>query len=298
MNSGLRDVLFAVALIGVVLVYDIKSGKINIRKNFSQNCYRGNCSKTKIPYQENNQNGSKNQELGIEKRYRHHPSIENTYVDFDTTHPRGSATLGTAFVIDKKILLSARHVINGCRRSYVVDSKNNSIPIVKTEIQEGTDVALLYVQKPLSLNFFSVNNVDVSSNQNGFHFGFPGEKLGQAYSHFLGQTRMMNSKGYKVDENILVWSVEKQSNEILSGISGGPVFNQDGVLVGVSIAGSLRRGRAYSSDSQTNKHIIDNYQIVQNENNVKRIQVDLENYENLNKELQNDNMIVRVICVY
>jgi serine protease Do len=288
MNSSQRDVLLALALLIAILFYDIKSGKINIR-NSLQNCYRY-CSKAKI--------ASQNQEFGIEKKYRLSPTLEKLYIDFDTTHRQGTSALGTAFVIDEKILLSARHVINGCRNSYVLDSKNNAIPIVKTEIQNGTDVALLYIKKPLSPSFFLVDDVDVSGNTEGFHFGFPGNNSGQAYSHFLGQAKVVNSRGYKVDENVLVWSVEKKSSETLAGISGGPVFNQDGNLVGISIGESIRRGRAYTSNPQTNKYTVDTYKIVQNKDNAKKIQVDLKNYENLSKSLYNDNMIVKVICSY
>ncbi len=288
MNSGLKDILLALALMSAIMLYDIKSKKINIRDNLSKSCRIVDCSKSV----------SKLREINIEKRYRKNLPMETAYVDFGASNPKGSASQGTAFVINKKILLSARHVINCCRKSYVIDWKNNAIPIVKTEIQDGTDLALLYTKSPLSPSFFLVDSIDIDSNKDGFHFGFPQEKSGQVYSHFLGQAKMISSRGYKVSENVLVWSVERQSSKALSGISGGPIFNQDGALVGVSIAESLRRGRAYSSDPQTNKYIVDNYQVIQNKDGAKKIYVDLKNYENLNKELQRDNMIVKVICFY
>jgi hypothetical protein len=55
---------------------------------------------------------------------------------------------------------------------------------------------------------------------------------------------------YSLDEPVLAWVEQGRTNGIegtLAGLSGGPVFNASGDVIGVTLAESPRRGRIYTS---------------------------------------------------
>src|SRR5690606_20068962 len=78
----------------------------------------------------------------------------------------------------------------------------------------------------------------------------PHGRPGAVRSQLLGRGGMRVTGRYSTREPVLAWAeVERvpDRDDALSGISGGPVFDAAGRLVGVHVAGSLRRGRSYTT---------------------------------------------------
>lgn len=73
----------------------------------------------------------------------------------------------------------------------------------------------------------------------------PGEVVGS----LIGRNRMKVRGRYTNDEAILAWSELGRSRNLtgsLGGLSGAPVLDKDGEIIGVVSAESPRRGRVYS----------------------------------------------------
>ena len=81
--------------------------------------------------------------------------------------------------------------------------------------------------------------------------GFPQGEPGQARLKFAGYVEMIQRGAYNLTEPVKIW-VETQrqlrSLDQMGGISGGPIFNEEGSVVGVHVANSVRKGRAFSVD--------------------------------------------------
>jgi len=162
---------------------------------------------------------------------------------------RNSVYTGTAFSIhDDGTWITARHVTDGCDR-LVLLVKGNKGYLVKNLIQHPrSDVSLFQTgggAEPLK-----ISHDRLEYNQKGYHIGYPRGEAGEVYSRLMGR-RIMNTKGHhKARENVLVWTEVKrfpENNHPLGGLSGGPTLDEHGNVIGVLVAGSIRRGRAYSS---------------------------------------------------
>ena len=57
----------------------------------------------------------------------------------------------------------------------------------------------------------------------------------------------------------MAWSEESRvptGSESMGGMSGGPVLNEDGMVIGVVLAESVRRGRTFTAVPATIDHVI------------------------------------------
>ena len=112
----------------------------------------------------------------------------------------------------------------------------------------------------------------------------------------------MNQTGsYSLTEPVKMWiEIQRQPKSLdhMGGISGGPIFNEVGDVVGVHVANSVRRGRAYSVDefavaglmlaSQKNT-VIDN-------NSYHTTNISQKNWSNLATEWRKNGRISKIIC--
>jgi S1-C subfamily serine protease len=159
--------------------------------------------------------------------------------------PGGPAdSMGTAFAVDRDgAWLTAEHVTHDCARigiddggvaravSHVVASREADAALVRDGLP--TDHAL-----PLSDRMPAPGSL-------GFHMGFPAGRPALVVSELIGAA---SARRGRTDEAqpVLAWAETArlpESDETLSGISGGPVFAEDGHVVGVNSAATDRRGR-------------------------------------------------------
>lgn len=164
--------------------------------------------------------------------------------------PGGPAdSMGTTFAIDRQgTWLTAEHVTHDCARVgieeggvarevfHVVASREADAALVRGGMPSGQSLPLSDAMPP--------------PGSVGYHMGFPGGQPTLVISELIGAARARRGRaeGGRAEESqpVLAWAERTRipmGDGTLSGISGGPVFAEDGHVVGVNSAATDRRGR-------------------------------------------------------
>ena len=156
---------------------------------------------------------------------------------------------GTAFAIDNRgTWMTARHVVDSCRRIYVLTGARRGLRVSSVYSDRNADIAIIRTSRGAPPMRFSAGAL--SRGQQGFQFGFPKGQPGDVSARLIGR-RVMRSVGrYRIAEPVIAWAEVHRVPDTyhgLGGISGGPATNAAGDIVGVTVAGSKRRGRVYTT---------------------------------------------------
>lgn len=156
--------------------------------------------------------------------------------------------IGTAFAVDKQgTWLTARHVIDSCDE-VGINLGAGKVIRAKSTISQDTDIGVLktkWKRTPLPADIESQRQI----GEHGYFFGFPQGKPGEAVASLLGRHRLLVRGRYRSEEAILAWTEIGRTEGLrgsLGGMSGGPVLDKDGEVIGIVAAESPRRGRIYS----------------------------------------------------
>ncbi len=156
--------------------------------------------------------------------------------------------IGTAFSIKGDgQWLTARHVVDSCQE-VGLKLDHRKILRVNSEVSKHSDTAVLrtdWARQPLTPDFTSKRRI----GEYGYFFGFPQSRPGEVVAALLGRGRLKVRGRYNTDEPILAWTEVGRTQGLrgsLAGLSGGPVLDADGEVMGVVAAESPRRGRVYS----------------------------------------------------
>jgi serine protease Do len=152
---------------------------------------------------------------------------------------------GTAFSIRKfGWFMTARHVVDDCDRVGIVNDDRRIVTVSDVILSASADIALLkstYSPVPLP-----VEQVKLRYGQSGFSYGYPHAKWAQVHSLLLGRARFPRADGGGLPEPMLVWSTSNIPASGLGGMSGGPMLDAMGIVVGVHSSSWPRRGRLYT----------------------------------------------------
>jgi S1-C subfamily serine protease len=156
---------------------------------------------------------------------------------------------GTAFSVSETgVWITARHVVDGCKRAAVLVSPGRGVQ-AKVSSAKGADVAVLITQggaPPLPL----AGRYPLSKGQIAFHPGYPRGQPGEAASRWLGGYWLPSLTRGSPAQPVQAWAEVGRTDGLkggLAGLSGAPVLDAKGQVVGVTLAESPRRGRIYSA---------------------------------------------------
>ena len=156
---------------------------------------------------------------------------------------------GTAFsVSDAGVWLTARHVVEGCRRAAVLVSPSRGVE-AKVSADRSSDLAVLTTEggaPPLPLAL----DLPLQDGQRAYHPGFPQGQPGEAASRLLGHYVLRRPGRGQPPQPVLAWAEVGRTDGLkggLAGLSGAPVLDGAGRVIGVTLAESPRRGRLYSA---------------------------------------------------
>ena len=185
----------------------------------------------------------------------------------------GQHSSGTAFLINSEnTWLTARHVVEGCKNIYLSSqfattytnrrtnnvTKSRFIPAKLKALDSRSDSALLVAEgdfsnkqpQPLTLG---KPYQKLKTGDAGFIIGYPKGEHGEVALHFeksvLAEQAFPNGIiHYEMDK----WSIEKRNTATNAnqGLSGGPVINHQGAVVGINAAG-LNKSRRFLGSSST-----------------------------------------------
>ncbi len=156
---------------------------------------------------------------------------------------------GTAFSVGPSGLwMTARHVVDGCRQAAIVVAPGKGVAAT-VSIDPNGEAALLTTDGgapalPLALAS------GLRRGEPAFHPGFPHGQPGEASSRLIGRENLVvRGRGART-EPVLVWAESGRTDGLkgtLGGLSGAPALDDQGRVVGVTIAEAPRRGRIYTT---------------------------------------------------
>lgn len=205
--------------------------------------------------------------------------------------------MGTAFSIaEEGRWVTARHVVEGCRQPALVIDKNRALA-ADVRLAARADVALLLTDGgPPALPLAAGENI--YKGQRAFHPGYPQGKPGAVASRLIGREtlRIKGRGGYQ--EPVLAWAEAGRTKGLqgtLSGLSGAPVLDRRGRVMGVTIAEAPRRGRIYTTAPDSFVAAIGDEQT--HPEQALGQSVTTRNYGTVSDQLRRDLRVAQVICL-
>ena len=156
--------------------------------------------------------------------------------------------MGTAFAIGTGLWMTARHVVDGCDVVGILEQPRRGVRARSFAVHDSADVAVMRIDRsgpPVRFSDTVPEQGDVA-----YHVGFPRGIPGEMRSRMIGLSVMSAHGRYSTREPVIAWAeLERYPDDSrpLSGLSGGPVFDSQGRLIGVHVAGSVRRGRSFTA---------------------------------------------------
>jgi serine protease Do len=159
-----------------------------------------------------------------------------------------SEEIGTAFsVSDTGVWLTARHVVKDCSKVAVMVADRRGV-LAKVSAAPDSDLAVLRTEggsPPLPLA-----DEPPVPGERAYHPGFPQGRPGEATTRLLGPDILTSRGRGSHGQNVLAWAEAGRTDGLkggLNGLSGAPVLDRTGQVMGVTLAESPRRARIYSA---------------------------------------------------
>lgn len=205
--------------------------------------------------------------------------------------------IGTAFAINQSgAWLTARHVVDGCSRVGLAVGNGRMVHVDAVRTSENTDLALLLTDRaPTSLPLALDRELRIG--EPGYHVGFPQGRSGEAVSLLESRSNLVTRGRYAMEEPVLAWAEQERSDGIegtLSGMSGGPVFNQDGAVIGVTVAESPRRNRIYTASPDSIRDFLEEQGLVAPGGEAHALSAS--SYTQEADRLRDERAVVKVLC--
>jgi len=203
---------------------------------------------------------------------------------------------GTAFSVnDRGDWITAGHVIDGCAQVGVVVAAGRGAA-AKVAARLG-DLALLTTAGGAPALPLAGPAAPMVGEQL-FQPGYPQGAAGEVAARLLGR-QILHPRGRGVPaEPVLALAQNGRTEGLsggLSGLSGAPVLNAFGQVVGVILAQSPRRGRLYAAPPQTLRALLAAARVPVRAGPGEPVTVD--NYGRAADDLRRDLTVVQVVCL-
>lgn len=204
---------------------------------------------------------------------------------------------GTAFSIAREgRWVTARHVVEGCRRPAILVGGGRAVA-ADVRLAPRADIAVLQTQGgPPAIPV--ATGEGLHAGQRAFHPGYPQARAGEVTTRLLGrETLKVRGRGQR-DEPVLAWAEVGRTDGLggtLAGLSGAPVLDRQGRVVGVTIAESPRRGRIYTTSPDTFGPAIRGVQKADEPLTGRTITID--NYGLVADDLRRELRVAQVVCL-
>ncbi len=218
---------------------------------------------------------------------------------------KGSST-GTAFAISPDgWWLTARHVAHGCDALWIQTAPRKGLRVTEVHLHPNADLALLRTRSGrAALPLASLVQGVPSRGESGFSSGYPQGRPGDVQARVIGQARLKSVGRYRINEPILAWAeVSRQPSNLpaLGGLSGGPMLNDQGRVVGVLVASSKRRGRVMTTSQASIHELLAQFPAAQFSGAQGPVgtlagRIDGNSYTTVGASLRQDLTVAKVIC--
>lgn len=173
-----------------------------------------------------------------------HASDEAYIIDVGMSESRA----GTAFAISSKgEWATARHVIDGCDQIFLQIGRQ-TVPVHRVKTSKNYDTAILLApvsRRPLPTAF----EATLKTGDYAYVFGFPQGLPAEVVARLLGRKRLIVRGRYDSVESVLSWMEAGRTEGfygVLQGLSGAPVLNAEGRVIGVFSVETRDQGRIIS----------------------------------------------------
>lgn len=167
-------------------------------------------------------------------------------------------SIGTAFQVAPRTWLTARHVVDTCKRSFIrVRGKWQEVQSVR--MHDVADVAVITSSQPVNVPQIGLTDRPPVMDQEGFHYGFPRGVPSSLYTRFVGMARIRPGRPGTPIVRGWVWAEQARSPSStgsLGGMSGGPQVDRTGAVQGITVLESERTGRVTTIPSQRAKELL------------------------------------------
>ena len=204
---------------------------------------------------------------------------------------------GTAFsVAASGTWVTARHVVEGCSKAAIVVAPGRGVAAQVT-IDPEAETAILTTDggaPPLPLGL----TTGLRRGEQAFHMGFPQGRPGEASSRLIGRENLVVQGRGARTEPVLVWAETGRTDGLkgsLGGLSGAPALDDQGRVVGVTIAEAPRRGRIYTTSPETTARTLSGGGLRLAAPPSGRISAD--NYGRVADDLRRNLRVAQVVCL-